>query len=72
MKLAASQTIYVLWIGTNDVGVSALLTDPNPGVTVVDTTNCAVNWVRTLYQLGARNFLFMNVSNLPVAVLHHI
>ena len=52
-----------LWIGTNDVGVNALLTgSQTPGVTVVDTVTCAVDWVQTLYDSGARNFIFQNVS----------
>lgn len=59
----ADDTVYTLWIGTNDLGVSALLTgDQTPGVTLVNTTDCAVNWVKTLYESGARNFIFQNVS----------
>lgn len=33
-----------------------------PGVSIVDVTECAVNWVQVLYDSGARNFLFQNVS----------
>lgn len=63
LKLDAEKTIFTLWIGTNDVGANALLTGgQKEGVTVVDTVDCAVNWVRTLYKAGARNFLFQNVS----------
>ena len=55
--------MYTLWIGTNDVGANALLTGgQTPGVTLVDTTACAVDWVRALYDGGARNFVFQNVS----------
>ncbi len=62
LKLRPEETIYTLWIGTNDVGVSALLTgSQTPGVTVVDTVACAVNWVKVLYASGARNFIFQNV-----------
>ena len=61
-EIDQQETMYTLWIGTNDVGVGALLTgDQNPGVSIVDTTACAVNWVRRMYELGARNFLFQNV-----------
>lgn len=56
------ETIFTLWIGTNDVGAGALLTGSSPGATVANTTVCAVNWVKTLYQNGARNFLFQNVN----------
>ena len=61
--LKPEDTIYTLWIGTNDVGDGALLTGHGaPGVTVVDTVTCAVNWVQTLYNSGARNFIFQNVG----------
>ena len=57
--------MYTLWIGTNDVGVNSLLVGEGAaGATVVSTTTCAVNWVKTLYANGARNFLFQNVSRL--------
>ena len=62
-QLKPEDTIYTLWIGTNDVGANALLTGSQPpGVTLVDTVTCAVNWVKTLYDSGARNFIFQNVS----------
>ena len=57
------ETMYTLWIGTNDVGPEGLLTGKQAGgVTLVDTVSCAVNWVQTLYNSGARNFIFQNVS----------
>lgn len=63
IQLNASETIYTLWIGTNDVGVSALLTGGQmPGVTIKDTTACAVKWLQTLYDNGTRNFIFQNVG----------
>ena len=63
LKLNPEETVYTLWIGTNDVGANALLTGGQaPGVTIVDTVACAVNWVSTLYESGARNFIFQNVS----------
>ena len=61
--LRAEETMYTLWIGTNDVGANALLTGHGaPGVTLVDVVACAVNWVEVLYRAGARNFIFQNVS----------
>ncbi|KAI4528635.1 hypothetical protein K525DRAFT_230649 [Schizophyllum commune Loenen D] len=63
--ISAENTLYSLWIGTNDVGPGALLTgEAADGVTVVDTVGCAVNWVKTLYDKGARNFLFQNMNPL--------
>ena len=66
IQLHPAETIYSLWIGTNDVGVNSLLVGQGtPGVSLVNVTECAVNWVKVLYENGARNFLFQNVS-LPI------
>ncbi|KAI0770406.1 GDSL lipase/esterase [Fomes fomentarius] len=71
LKLKPEETIYTLWIGTNDVGVSALLTgSQTPGVTIVDTVACAVNWVKVLYASGARNFIFQNMIPLEFVPLY--
>ncbi|TDL28575.1 carbohydrate esterase family 16 protein [Rickenella mellea] len=71
LVLDPASTIYTLWIGTNDVGVGGLLTGlQKPGVTIVDTVTCAVNWVKTLYANGARNFLFQNMLPLQKTVLY--
>ncbi|KAI8974582.1 GDSL lipase/esterase [Trametes punicea] len=71
LRLNPEETIYTLWIGTNDVGVGALLTgSQTPGVSVVDTTTCAVNWVKVLYASGARNFIFQNMIPLEHAPLY--
>lgn len=70
ISVDADSTIYTLWIGTNDVGANAVLTGAqSPGVTIVNTTRCAVDWVNVLYQSGARNFLFQNVSALAPGCL---
>ncbi|KAJ3485850.1 hypothetical protein NLI96_g4673 [Meripilus lineatus] len=71
LKLKPEETIYTLWIGTNDVGGGGLLTGHQaPGVTIVDTVSCAVNWVKTLYASGARNFLFQNMIPLQHVPLY--
>ncbi|KAI4522004.1 hypothetical protein K525DRAFT_284208 [Schizophyllum commune Loenen D] len=57
-------SLYTLWIGTNDVGAWGLLTGHEiDNATVVDTVQCAVNWVKMLYDRGARNFLWQNASD---------
>ncbi|EJD37627.1 hypothetical protein AURDEDRAFT_199603 [Auricularia subglabra TFB-10046 SS5] len=63
-------TVYTLWIGTNDVGAGALLTGNFPGKTVVDTTKCAVDWVRVMYGLGARYFIFQNMIPLELTPMY--
>ena len=63
IRIDSEESIYTLWIGTNDVSCNALLTGEGvPGATLVNTTECAVDWVKVLYDHGARNFLFQNVS----------
>ncbi|KAF5336309.1 hypothetical protein D9758_014472 [Tetrapyrgos nigripes] len=70
-KVGGRDTVYTLWIGTNDLGVSALLTGDDPGVTVVDVAECMVNWVKVLYeQGGARNFVFQNMIPLQHTILY--
>lgn len=61
-KKGQNDALYFLWIGTNDVGDNGLLTGHGaPGVSLVDVTGCAVNWVKVMYANGARNFMFTNV-----------
>jgi hypothetical protein len=64
-KLDPEETLFTLWIGTNDVGVHALLTgqQANASVSIVDTTRCAIEWVVELYNQGWRNFVYQNVWN---------
>ncbi|KAG8740521.1 hypothetical protein FRC12_015973 [Ceratobasidium sp. 428] len=54
--------MYSIWIGTNDVGLGALLTDPLKDVSIVNTTACVFDWVQKLYDQGARNFLLQNMT----------
>ncbi|KAI0657945.1 hypothetical protein C8Q70DRAFT_250112 [Cubamyces menziesii] len=71
LRLNPEETIYTLWIGTNDVGANALLTGSQPpGVSVVDTVSCAVNWVKVMYASGARNFVFQNMIPLEHAPMY--
>ncbi|KAF8233875.1 GDSL lipase/acylhydrolase [Tricholoma matsutake] len=68
LKLNPQETVYSLWIGTNDLGVNALLTGSD-NASLVNVTTCMVNWVKVLYKSGARNFVFQNViplQNLPL------
>ena len=66
--LEPDETMYTLWIGTNDVGPSNLLVGKQRAglETLVDAVTCAVNWVSMMYQSGARNFIFQNVSPSPL------
>lgn len=61
IKVDPRSTLYTLWIGTNDLGVSSLLTGDS-SASIVDVAGCMVNWVQTMYDNGGRNFLFQNVG----------
>lgn len=70
-SVGGNDTVFTLWIGTNDLGVSALLTGDDPGVSLVNVTECMVNWVKVLYeQGGARNFVFQNMIPLQHVILY--
>jgi len=70
-SLRPAETLYTLWIGTNDVGVGELLTGQStPGVNIVNTSACVVSWVKELYDTGARNFLVQNMVPLDHVPLY--
>jgi phospholipase/lecithinase/hemolysin len=56
-----SKTLYSIWMGTNDIGPNSIISASN-NASVMDVANCLVGSVKTLYDTGARNFLFHNVS----------
>jgi len=60
--LKPDDTIYTLWLGTNDLGANALITGSD-NASLVDVMECMVNWVKVLFKSGARNFIFQNVSD---------
>lgn len=69
--LDPASTVYTMWIGTNDVGAGCLLTgNQAPGVTLVDVTACAVKSIKTLYDGGARNFIFQNMVPLQKSPMY--
>jgi len=63
LVLDANETLYSLWIGTNDVGAKALLDGSSVG-NLDQVTACMVNWVKVMYEAGVKNFLFQNVREL--------
>lgn len=46
------------------LGLSTLLTGSDPAVSIVDVSECMVNFVKDVYEHGGRNFLFQNVGDL--------
>ncbi|KAF2443003.1 carbohydrate esterase family 16 protein [Karstenula rhodostoma CBS 690.94] len=60
-----STTVYTIWIGTNDVGNNAFLTDSQvAGKVLTDYVDCVYHVVDGLYQNGARYFVLLNLAPL--------
>lgn len=63
----ASSTAYAIWIGTNDLGNDAFLTDSQvPGKTVADYMNCVYAQISRLYANGGRYFVLLNLAPLDL------
>ena len=60
-----------LWIGTNDLGVYAFLTDSQiAGKVLTDYTDCIYKVFDKLYHNGGRHFVLMNTVPLDLAPLY--
>lgn len=69
--LSAADSVYTMWIGTNDLGVYAFLTDSQvPGKVLTDYTNCVYQSLDQLYTAGARVFVLFNTVPLQLAPLY--
>ncbi|KAI0017070.1 acetyl esterase [Xylariomycetidae sp. FL0641] len=64
----AADSVYALWIGTNDLGVDAYLTDSQrPGATLTDFAECIWAVFDGLYATGARRLVLLNQAPLDRA-----
>jgi hypothetical protein len=60
-----------MWIGTNDLGQDAFLTDSQvPGKTLPDYTECVFSALDKIYANGARFFVLQNVIPLQLAPMY--
>ena len=60
-------TVYAIWIGTNDLGNDAFLTDSQaPNKTVADYIDCVYEQVGKLYANGGRYFVLLNLAPLDL------
>ncbi|KAL0472208.1 GDSL lipase [Neurospora intermedia] len=67
----ADNTVYALWIGTNDLGGDAFLTEnQHPGKTLTDFSECIWTVFDTIYKSGGRKFVLLNVAPLHLAPLY--
>ncbi|GAB7352044.1 hypothetical protein MBLNU459_g2554t2 [Dothideomycetes sp. NU459] len=64
-------TVYSFWIGTNDLGSYALLTDSQvPGTNIVTYLDCVYDQVQRVYDNGGRYFVLQNVAPLQLTALY--
>ncbi|KAL2005065.1 hypothetical protein VTN00DRAFT_2915 [Thermoascus crustaceus] len=69
----ADNTVYALWIGTNDLGNGAFLTDSNfAGTTLTNYTHCIFKAFDAMYSAGGRNFVLMNLAPLQLSPQYNI
>ena len=69
--LNESNTVYTLWIGTNDLGVGAFITDSQvAGKTLTDYTDCLFSVFDSLYMSGGRFFILNNILPLYLTALY--
>lgn len=70
-SLSATDAAYALWIGTNDLGVDAFLTNSQvPGTSLSTYMSCIYTVLDGLYSAGARVFILMNPAPLELAPLY--
>ena len=69
--LTATDAVYAIFIGTNDLGVWAFLTDSQvPGKVLSAYTDCVYQSLDKIYAAGARVFVLMNTIPLQLAPLY--
>ncbi|KAI6086461.1 carbohydrate esterase family 16 protein [Hypoxylon rubiginosum] len=67
----ADNTVYTLWIGANDLGVNAFLTDSQPqNKTLYDFIECVWPTFDNIYSTGGRKFVLFTEGPLNYAPLY--
>ncbi|KAK8102379.1 acetyl esterase [Apiospora sp. TS-2023a] len=68
---AGDNTVYALWIGTNDLGGDAFLTDSqHAGLTITDFVDCIWAVFDAIYAQGGRHFVLFNQAPLERSPLY--
>ncbi|KAJ5740990.1 hypothetical protein N7493_000862 [Penicillium malachiteum] len=63
----AAETVYAIWIGTNDLAYDGFLTEAQPrGMPLTYYTDCVYTQLDRLHAIGARNFVLMKVIPLEL------
>ncbi|RDW91894.1 carbohydrate esterase family 16 protein [Coleophoma crateriformis] len=64
-------TVYSMWIGTNDLGVNAFLTDSSLNMTTIpDYVDCIFDRFDDIYGSGGKYFVLMNTAPLQLSPLY--
>lgn len=67
----ADNTVYSMWIGTNDLGDSAFMTDSQVNDTAIpDYIDCIYDRFDSIYAAGGRYFVLMNTAPLELSPLY--
>ncbi|KAI1798666.1 carbohydrate esterase family 16 protein [Daldinia bambusicola] len=66
-----NNTVYTLWIGTNDLGYNGFLTDSQqPGTTISNFIDCIWSVFDAIYSTGGRHFVLFNEAPLDRSPLY--
>lgn len=65
----SDETVYAVWIGTNDIGNGGFLAEAQQPNTLALTSyiDCVFEQFDRLYEIGARNFVLMNLAALDLS-----
>lgn len=64
------ETVYSMWIGTNDLNMGTMLEDSQrPGTNVTTYLDCVFDQLQRIYQNGARYFVLQNLVPLHLSPL---
>lgn len=67
----SDNTVYSMWIGTNDLGGYAFLTDSSlHDTTILDYVDCIYAKFDKIYHEGGRYFVLMNMAPLQLSPLY--
>ena len=67
----ADNTVYSMWIGTNDLGAGAFLTDSSlHGTSIPDYVDCVFDRFDEIYKAGGRYFVLMNTVPLELSPIY--
>jgi hypothetical protein len=71
LHIPPHETVYSIWIGTNDLGNYAFITDSQvANKTILDYIACVYSALDKVYENGGRFFVLMNVAPLQLAPLY--